>query len=422
MPAVTSPVPFDVAAVRAEFPALSLEQAGQAIAFLDGPGGTQVPRRVMDAVTDYYRTANANEGGAFATSERNDEVVAGARSALVDFYGAASPAEIKFGLNMTTLTFHLSRSIAAWLTAGDEIIVTRLDHEANVSPWLAAARDRGLTVRTVDVRPDDCTLDLDDLDRQLSSRTRLVAVGYASNAVGTINPVPEICRRAHAAGAWAFVDAVHYAPHMLIDVAASGADFLVSSAYKWYGPHVAALWARPELLDRLPRYKVRPAHDNFETGTQSFEAIAGAGAAVEYIESVGRRFGQPADGTRRGGLAEAMRIIRAHELDLFGRLVAGLAAIGGVRVWGITDPARFAAERAPTVSVTIAGVPARRAAEALAAQGIFAWDGNMYALGLIERLGLADGGGVLRLGIVHYNTAAEIERTLEAIEEIARRR
>jgi cysteine desulfurase family protein (TIGR01976 family) len=418
-------VALDIDAIRGEFPALALEQDGQPVVYLDGPGGTQVSRRVIDAITDYYRTANANEGGAFATSMRSDEVVAAARGAVADFYGAESPAEIKFGYNMTTLTFHISRSIAASFAPGDEILVTALDHEANVSPWQAAARDRRLTLKTVDFRPDDCTLDLDDLDHKLSPRTRLVAAGYASNAVGTINPIAEIARRAHAVGALVYVDAVHYAPHVSIEVTASGADFLVTSAYKWYGPHLGALWAREELLQRLPKYKVRPAHDDFETGTPNLEAIAGTGAAVDYLEALGRRSGEPAAGVevaRRQVLIEAMRVIRAYELDLLERLIDGLAAIRGVRIWGIADPARFAAERAPTVSITIAGASARRAAQHLASQGIFAWDGDFYARALVERLGLHQSGGLLRLGIVHYNTAAEIDRTLEAVEAIARGR
>jgi cysteine desulfurase family protein (TIGR01976 family) len=420
---MTTSVALDVEAIRSEFPSLTLEQGGRPVVFLDGPGGTQVSRRVINAITAYYRTANANEGGAFATSKRSDEVVAAARGAVADFYGAESPGAIKFGYNMTTLTFHISRSIAAFFAPGDEILVTALDHEANVSPWQAAARDHGLTLKTVDFRPDDCTLDRDDLDRNLSPRTRLVAVGYASNAVGTINPIADIARRAHAVGALVYVDAVHYAPHASIDVANNGADFLVTSAYKWYGPHLGALWAREELLERLPKYKVRPAHDDFETGTPNLEAIAGTGAAVDYFEALGRRSGEPVTGIgvgRRQALVEAMSLIRAYELELLERLIDGLAAIRGVRIWGITEPARFAAERAPTVSLTIAGVSARQAAQHLATRGIFAWDGDFYARALVERLGLYQSGGLLRLGIVHYNTAAEIDRTLEALEGIAR--
>jgi cysteine desulfurase family protein (TIGR01976 family) len=411
---------LDLDAIRSEFPSLLLAQEGRHVVFLDGPGGTQVPQRVIDAVADYYRTSNANEGGAFVTSERTDAVVRDARAAVADLYGAATPDEIKFGYNMTTLTFHLSRSIGARLAPGDEILVTTLDHEANVSPWHAIARDRGLVVRTVDIHADDCTLDLDDLDAKLSPRTRLVAVGYASNAVGTVNPVAEVARRAHTIGAWVYVDAVHFAPHGLIDVQAIGADFLVSSAYKWFGPHLGALWGRAELLDGLPHYKVRPAHDDFETGTPNLEGVAGTLAAVEYLASVGSRLGVGAPSTsRRQLLRVAMAAIREHELDLARRLISGLGAIPAVRIWGITNESRFAAERVPTVSITLSGVSARDAAVALGSRGIFAWDGDFYATGLIERLGLVQAGGLLRLGLVHYNTAAEVERVLEAIEELA---
>ena len=429
----------DHAALRADFPSLALEQGGRPVAYFDGPGGTQVPRRVIDAIVAYCTEANANADGAFLTSGRSDARVASARSALADFYGAGSPEEIKFGYNMTTLTFHLGRAIGAALRPGDEVIVTTLDHDANVSPWRAMAADRGLVVRTVDIHPDDCTLDLDDLDAKLSTRTRLVAVGYASNAVGTINPVAEIVRRAHAAGAWAWVDAVAYAPHGPLDVRALDADFLVTSAYKWYGPHLGALYGRRELLEALPAYKVRPAHDRFETGTPDFEAICGAAAAVDHIASVGERFGGSTAGQaepgaaapgqtttgqtgreagRRSLLVAGMEAIRTHETALHARLIAGLLALPRVRVWGITDPARYA-EKVPTVSVTIDGVTPRDAATRLGAQGIFAWDGDFYAQGLIERLGLSEAGGLLRMGISHYTTAGEVDRLLEAVEAIA---
>jgi cysteine desulfurase family protein (TIGR01976 family) len=411
---------LDPALVRPAFPALALEQDGRPVAYFDGPGGTQVPAAVIEAVAAYYRTTNANNGGAFVTSRRSDEVVDAARAAVADLYGASSPEEIKFGPNMTSLTFHLSRSIGATLGAGDEIVVTTLDHEANVAPWQAVAADRGLVVRTVDIDPSDCTLDLDDLDAKLSPRTRLVAVGYASNAVGTINPVAEIVRRAHDLGALAWIDAVAYAPHGPIDVQALDADFLVTSSYKWFGPHLGAVYGKHAILDALPAYKVRPAHDRFETGTGAFESIAGAGAAVAYLASLGERFGSVAAGaSRRDRLVAGMRAIREHELDLHRRLFDGLTAVPGVRVWGIVDPRRFEAEKAPTISITIEGVAPRDAAERLGRQGIFAWDGDFYAQALIERLGQAPSGGVLRLGIVHYNTVAEVDRLLEAIEAIA---
>lgn len=411
---------LDPSVLRPEFPALSLEHDGRPVAYFDAPGGTQVSRRVIDAVVGYYTTSNANEHGTFQTSERSDALIAEAHAAIADLYGAASPDEIKVGANMTSLTFHLSRSIGATFAPGDEVIVTTLDHEANVSPWRAVAADRGLVVRTLDIRPDDCTLDLDDLDRLLSPRTRLIAVGYASNAVGTINPVADIVRRAHDAGAWAWVDAVAYAPHGPLDVRALDADFLVTSAYKWYGPHLGAVYGKAEVLAGLPAYKVRPAHDRFETGTQSFEAEAGTAAAVDYLASVGDRFGDvPAAATRRDRLLAGMRAIREHELSLHGRLFDGVRAIPGVRLWGIGEPDRFAAEKVPTVSVTIAGVTPLDAARALGRRGIFAWEGHFYAQALIERLGLAETGGVLRLGIAHYTTEEEVDRLLEALESIA---
>jgi len=417
---------FDVEALRAEFPALRREQAGRPAAFLDGPGGTQVPQRVIDAVSDYYTNTNANAGGAFATSEANDAMTDEAHAAVADFLGAASPDEIKFGYNMSTLTLHLGRSIGATLKPGDEIVVTTLDHEANVSTWEAMAADRGVTVRKVDIRPDDVTLDLEDLESKLNSNTRLVAVGYASNAVGTINPVAEIVARAHEVGALTFIDAVAYAPHGPIDVRALDTDFLVCSVYKWFGPHLGALYGKTAVLDRLPAFKVRPAHDRFETGTASFESIAGTLATTDYLRDVGRSYGDvagaPGAGTaseRRRELVAGMTAIVDYERDLVARLIDGLGEITGVTIHGIVEKAR-AAERVPTVSVSIDGVHPRVAAEGLGREGIYVWDGDFYATGLIERLGKADAGGVLRLGLVHYNTASEVDRTLEALERVAR--
>ncbi len=269
--------------VRHQFPALALEQDGRAVVYLDGPGGTQVPQRVIDAVVGYYRTMNANDGGAFQTSEATMAMVAGARAAVADLLGATDPDQVHFGANMTTLTFHVSRSIGASLGAGDEIVVTTLDHEANVSPWRALAGDRDLIVRTVDIRDEDGTLDLEQLATVLGPRTRVVAVGMASNALGTINPVQRIAEMAHAQGALVFMDAVHYVPHRGVDVATLGADLLVTSPYKWFGPHSGVLWAAEGVIDRLPAYKVRPAHSAIATGTPAFELIAGIHAAVDYL-------------------------------------------------------------------------------------------------------------------------------------------
>ena len=423
---MTSHPAFDVEALRGEFPALARRgQDGNAVAFLDGPGGTQVPQRVIDAVSDYYAHTNANSGGAFTTSELSDAIADEAHAAVADFLGAASPDEIKFGYNMSTLTLHIGRSIGATLAPGDEIVVTTQDHEANVSPWRAMAADRDVTVHQVDIRPDDVTLDLEDLESKLSARTKLVAVGYASNAVGSINPVGEIVARAHEVGALTYVDAVAFAPHGPIDVQALDTDFLVCSAYKWFGPHLGALYGKAAVLDRLPAYKVRPAHDRFETGTPSFESIAGTLAATDYLRDVGRSYGDVAEAPgasraseRRRELVAGMTAIADYERALVARLITGLQAIRGVTLHGIVDPARYA-ERVPTVSVSIAGVHPRTAAETLGRAGIFAWDGDFYATALIDRLGRADEGGVLRLGLVHYNTAAEVDRTLEAVERIA---
>jgi cysteine desulfurase family protein (TIGR01976 family) len=409
---------FDVEALRSEFPALGRLHQGRPVVFLDGPGGTQVPRRVVDAVATYLVETNANSGGAFATSQASDAIVEEAHAAVADVLGAASPDEIKFGLNMTTLTLQIGRSIGATLSPGDEVVVTTLDHEANVSTWEAMAADRGLTVRKVDIREDDVTLDLEDLESKLGSRTKLVAIGYASNAVGTINPVREIVARAHEVGALAYVDAVAYAPHGPIDVRELDADFLVCSAYKWFGPHLGALYGKADVLDALPAFKARPAHDRFETGTAAFESIAGTLAATDYLRDIGRRFGSSGGSDRRSELVAGMAAIVDHERGLVAGLIDGLESIGGLTIHGITERGRFA-DRVPTVAVSIDGVHPRDAAERLGRQGIYAWDGDFYATGLIERLGKAETGGVLRLGLVHYNTAEEVVRTLEAIEAIA---
>ena len=410
---------FDVQAVRRRFPALAELHDGQPLVFFDGPGGTQVPDTVIEAVAAYYREANANAGGAFPTSERNDAIAHEAHRAMADLLGAADPASIKFGANMTTLTLHVSRSIGATLSPGDEIVVTNLDHQANVDPWLLMAKDRGLTVKTVDIRPDDLSLDLSSLDDALGPRTKLVAVGWASNAVGTITRVADIVFRAHKVGALAYIDAVHFAPHAAMDVHTIDADFVVCSAYKFFGPHAGVLYGKRDLLDSLPAYKVRPANDRFETGTPNFEGLAGVVAAVEYLEWVGRTQGVAEEGTgRRLTLHTAMTAIRTYEMELYGRLVDGLESIRGIRIHGITDRGQFD-RRTPTAAVTIEGIAPRAAAEALGRDGIATWDGDFYATGLIERLGLAESGGVLRIGLVHYNTAEEVDRLLESLERIA---
>ena len=407
---------FDVERLRAQFPALSLTHGGRPMAFFDGPGGTQVPASVIDAVATYYRTSNANHGGAFETSRRSDAIVEAAHAAVAHLLGADSADEVTFGQNMTSLTFHASRTIGATFASGDEIVVTGLDHEANIGPWAVLARERGLVLRTWEPRLADCTLDLDDLDDLLGPRTRLVAFGWASNAVGTINPVAEIVRRAHAAGAYTYVDAVHAAPHVTIDVQTTGTDFLACSVYKFFGPHVGALYVRRDVHAALPTLKIRPAEDHFETGTGNFEGYAGALAAVDYLATIGADAGPSA--SRRARLVAAMAAIRVYEMGLYRRLVDGLDAIRGVRVHGITDRASFE-YRTPTAALTIAGLDPAAVAQRLGSEDIAVWNGDFYATGLIERLGLLDSGGVVRIGLTHYNTAAEVDRLLEALDRIA---
>ena len=410
---------FDVEALRRRFPALAIDDGGRPVALFDGPGGTQVPESVIAAIGDYYRSSNANHDGPFLTSRRSDERVHEAHQAMADMLGAASADEIKFGANMTTLTFHVSRSIAATMAPGDEIVVTILDHEGNVGPWKAIAADRGLVVQTVDIRESDATLDLATLDAVLGPRTKLVAVGWASNAVGTINPVAEIVRRAHAVGAWTYVDAVHAAPHVPIDVQAIGTDFLACSTYKFFGPHAGVLYGRADVLDALPAYKLRPATDRFETGTGNFEGLAGVTAAVEYLGEVGVAYGGAAgDAQRRERVLAGMGAIRAYEMGLYRQLDEGLEAIPGLAMYGITDRSRFD-ERTPTAALRLNGIAPRAVAEALGADGIAVWDGDFYATGLIERLGLAKLGGVVRIGLTHYNTTAEVDRLVAALGRIA---
>jgi cysteine desulfurase family protein (TIGR01976 family) len=415
---------FDVAVLRDRFPALGIEQDGRPVALFDGPGGTQVPDTVIEAVSRYYRESNANHDGTFLTSQRSDAVVDDAHQALADLLNADDADEIKLGANMTTLTLHVARSITAAMAPGDQIVVSSLDHEANVGPWRSAAADRGITVRTVPIRPDDVTLDLEAFDRLLHGRPKLVAFGWASNAFGTINPVAELVRRAHEAGALTYVDAVHAAPHLPLDVQAVGTDFLACSAYKFFGPHVGVLYGRRDVLDSLPTYKLRPANDRFETGTGNFEGYAGARAAVEYIAGVGRayggafadRFSGMAAGRRRDAHA-GMAAIRAYEMGIFGRLLDGLEAIPGMRVWGITDRARME-ERTPTAAITFSATTPEAAATRLGERGIATWWGDFYAVGPVEALGLQPE-GVLRIGLTHYNTADEVDRLLGELREIA---
>ncbi len=408
---------FDVEAIRARFPALSLTHAGQPMVFFDGPGGTQVPESVIDAVAGYYRESNANHGGAFATSERSDVIVDDAHAALADLLGVDAD-EITLGPNMTTLTFHVSRSIGATLRPGDEIVVSGLDHQANIDPWIAAARDNEAIVRTWEPDLANCTLTLEGLDAVLNERTKLVAVGWASNAVGTINPIRVIAERAHRAGAWLFVDAVHAAPHLPLDARAVDADFVACSVYKFFGPHLGALYGRRSIMDALPAYKVRPASHRFETGTGNHEGDAGAAAAVEYLADLGVRYGDAAAGaSRRERVLAGMRAIRAYELELYRYLAGRLAEVDGVHILGLTADAEME-RRTPTAAITIRGVTPHAAAEQLGKVGIAVWDGDFYATGLIERLGLAPD-GVVRIGLTHYNTRAEVDRLVMELARIS---
>ena len=412
---------LDIGWVRSQFPSLQTQVNGQPAAFLDGPAGTQVPTQVMHAIQSYLMSANANTCGAFLTSRRTDETIAGARAAMADFFHCGAD-EVVFGQNMTTITFSISRSIGRELKEGDEILLTTLDHDANFSPW-KALEEKGVVIRQVDIREEDCTLDMEDLKSKLSAKTKVVGVGYASNAVGTINLVAEITRLAHAAGALVYIDAVHYAPHGLIDVKELDCDFLVCSPYKFFGPHMGTLYGKREHLRSFRPYKVRPCTDQipdrWETGTQVHELIAGIGAAVEYMAEVGRH-SEPTVATRREALAAAYRTTVAYARRLISRLIEGLQAIPGARIYGITDPQRFG-ERCSTLSLRLGNHNPTTVAAFLGERGIFTWDGNYYALNLTERLGVESQGGMLRVGLVHYNTMEEVERLLTALREFLSR-
>jgi len=410
---------LDLGWIRSQFPALAETVNGRPAAYLDGPGGTQVPQRVMDAIRDYLAHSNANTHGAYATSARTDKTIAAARSAMADFFHCDAD-EVVFGPNMTSLTFAMSRAIGRELGPGDEIVVTLLDHDANFSPW-RALEEKGVTLRPVGIRESDCTLDLEDMARKIDQRTRVVAVGYASNAVGTINPVQEIVRMAHRVGALAYIDAVHYAPHGPIDVGSLDCDFLVCSTYKFFGPHMGVLFGKREHLKRLTPYKVR-ANTNeipycWEQGTLNHECIAGITACVEYLAEIGRRL-RPQVSSRRTALESAFEAIMSYERVLCERLVRGLGTIPGLKLYGIAEPTRFG-ERCPTLALRIEGHPPLELARALGERGFFTWDGNYYALQLTKRLDVEKDGGFLRIGLCHYNTVDEVDGLLRALREIS---
>ena len=410
--------------VRQQFPSLD-----RPAIFFDNPGGTQIAKQSLDRINRYLIESNANHEGAFATSIASDAVLDEAHRAMADFYNAASPEEIVFGNNMTTLTLHLSRSISREWKVGDEIVVTRLDHDANVTPWVLAAQDRGVKVNWVDFDVEDGTLKLDDLQKALERKPRLLAVGYASNSLGTINPVSKIIKMAHDAGTLVYIDAVQYAPHGPIDVQKLDCDFLISSAYKFFGTHSGILYGKHDLLEKLFAYKVRPATNKlpgkFETGTQNHEGIAGVLGAIEYFEWVGKVFGSKHvvgltnDGYqgRRLELKKAMTAIHAYEIELGRALLAALQSVPGLQLYGLTDANRLE-ERVATFSFRLKDLHPRVVAEKLAQDGIYVWDGNYYAINVTERLGLEDNGGMVRVGAVHYNTIEEVEHLKEALMKI----
>jgi len=404
--------------IRAQFPALSKMVHGRPAVFMDAPGGTQVPQRVMDAMTDYLIHANANTHGAFVTSRRTDDMYRAAHAGIADLLGCDAD-EVVFGGNMTTLTFAMSRAIGREIRDGDEIVVTCLDHDANVAPWLAL-EEKGAVVRTVDIDVKGCTLDMHDMQRTLTSRTRIVAVGWASNAVGTITDVREVVRLAHAVGALVYVDAVHYVPHQPVDVRDLDCDFLACSPYKFFGPHTGAVYGKRAHLMRLKPYKVRPCSeaipDRWESGTQNHEGMAGVAAGIEYLAELGRRVSRDAL-RRRMAVTVAMEAIREYEATLSRRLIEGLLKIPRVTIYGLTDLGRVA-ERTPTVSIRMSGYPPLDLAEDLGERGIFVWSGNFYAQNLTQRLGVESDGGLLRIGLAHYNTMEEIEQLLDLLQAL----
>jgi cysteine desulfurase family protein (TIGR01976 family) len=419
---------IDIDQIRSQFPAISKNSGPNAPVFFDNPGGTQVPQMVIDAITDCLINSNANLGGPFKTTKLADRVFDQAHQAMADFVNANSADEIIFGQNMTTLTFNISRSIGHLFDEGDEIILTRMEHDANVSPWLMMARDHGLEVKWLPFDTDSFEFDLNKLDDLLSDKTKLVCIGHASNMTGTINDVKAASQKAHAAGALVYVDSVQYAPHGIIDVQDLGCDFLVCSPYKFFGPHMGVLWGNLDVLKTLDPYKVRPAGSEapgcFETGTLSHEAMAGVTATVDYFAWVGREIADEYYRTRFAGtgnerrqqICAGMNCLVDYELPLTKRLIEGLQAIPGVTVQGITSSNAFV-RRVPTVSFTVEGHQPSEISNKLAEHDIYVWDGHNYAIEPAEQLGLMDKGGVVRVGLAHYNTMDEVERALSVIAD-----
>ena len=409
---------FDIEGIRAQYPSLSITDNGSARLYFDNPAGTQVPEVVVQRMADCMLQASANIGGYFTTSKLAADIVADAREAMAAFLNAPSVDEIIFGQNMTSLTFHVARSIGPQFKAGDEIVLSRMDHDANVEPWRLMARDHDLTLRWLPFSNETFEFDLDDLDAVLTEKTRLVCVGAASNLTGTIHDVATICSKARSVGAWTYIDAVQSAPHIVTDVQAMGCDFLVCSAYKFFGPHQGILWGRREVLEQLEPYKVRPAPAElpwcFEPGTQSHEGMAGTAAAVDYIASLAAA---PGNHDRRTRLVASLNAMVDYEHSLSSQLIAGLQAIPGVTVQGITSPDAMT-RRVPTVSFTHTSHRPAEIAAALAQRNIFVWSGHNYAFEAAQALGINDAGGAVRIGAVHYNSREEIDTVLNALEDI----
>ena len=423
---------YDVNLVRQQFPALD-----RPAIFLDNPAGTQISKPSLDRINRYLLEHNANHEGQFETSRKSDEVLHEAHVAMADFLNASRPEEIIFGNNMTTLTLHISRSLARNLQAGDNILVTRLDHDANIAPWMLIAEDKGCNLIWVDIDVEDGTLDVDDFARALEHKPKIAAFGYASNLLGTVNPVKKLTKMAKDAGALVYIDAVQYAPHGPIDVQDIGCDFLACSSYKFFGPHAGALYGRYDLLNELKAYKVRPASNElpykFETGTQNHEGIAGVLGALEYLQWLGRQFGADQESAwkarvepgrneagftgRKLELKKGMSAMRAYESELSRALIKAVDSVPGTRIYGVTDMKRLD-ERVPTVSFTVDGQDPEHIADELGKQGIYVWNGHNYALAVVERLGLLEAGGMIRVGPVHYNTLEEIGQFQEALTRI----
>jgi len=417
-------MPLDISIIREQFPSLD-----RPAVFFDNPGGTQIAQHSLERINRYLLECNANHEGAFETSQRSDAILYEAHAAMADFLNASSPNEIVFGANMTTLTLHISRSLALMLSPGDEIVVTRMDHDANISPWMLVAEDRGCALTWVDFDVEDYTLKLDEFEKALERRPKIVAFGYASNATGTINPVRKMTQMAKDAGALVYIDAVQYAPHGPIDVQDIDCDFLVCSAYKFFGPHVGALYGKLELLEDLKAYKVRPAPNNppgkWMTGTQNHEGIAGVLGALEYFEWLADEFADTQKRSlaeegltgRRLNLVAAMTALRAYEFELSRALIEAIQSAPGTHIHGITDMKRLD-ERVPTISFTWEGKHPLEIAQALGKEGVNVWDGNYYALAVTERLGVEASGGMVRVGAAHYNTLDEVEKFRETLVKI----